>query len=325
MPRLLVRKRGSAQVAQAGCGSADNHDLAGELVGRPLALAALEVLVQVAKGHTRQLLGAAAPGEHQVIGVGQRKTEVHCHARRQRRQVPALDSRAQFVASADAIVVREKIDRAGAPELLRQEERRYDRNARVRIRPWPGYQVDQRRELARAHASLGFEAHHRIEDLHVAVPQGRRYEFLVAFWPDDVGLGEKDVEHDCARVLRREAIEQLTVDDARPRETAGDLVEVGEALLVDVHQHDVGVRSQLGRVRTDHAVEQAVLERLHPVQEGELEREQGEHRYPYQRQAALHRPAMVSRSACRSSTLASISSRLMDTLSTFTPSGTWPA
>jgi hypothetical protein len=85
-----------------------------------------------------------------------------------------------------------------------------------------------------------------------------------------VGLGEHDVEHHRARLLRRETVQQLGVHHARPGPASGLFLHRNQAVLVDVDQHDVRVGHESGRVRADHGVEQAVFQRLHPVQEGDL-------------------------------------------------------
>ena len=92
---------------------------------------------------------------------------------------------------------------------------------------------------------------------------GKRRVVLPA---EAVGLGEGDVEHDRARLLRGEAFDQLGVHDARPRPASRLLLHARQALLVDVHQHDVRVRRELGGLRAHETVEQPVLERPQGVQ-----------------------------------------------------------
>ena len=138
---------------------------------------------------------------------------------------------------------------------------------------------------------------------------------------EGVGLGERDVEDDGARLLRREPFNELGMHYARPGPAAGFALHAREALLVDVDEHDIGVRRELRRLRAHEAVEEPVLQRLQRVQCEELDAHEREHAEREQRERALHRALITSRSAWQRSMLASISSRLIDTLSTLTPSG----
>jgi hypothetical protein len=81
-----------------------------------------------------------------------------------------------------------------------------------------------------------------------------------------------------------------------------------------------GSGSSTAACAAHHGVEQPVFERLHPVQEADLEREQASTQQQRAPGCGLIGRPWSHASVCRSSTLASISSRLMDTLSTFTPS-----
>jgi hypothetical protein len=45
------------------------------------------------------------------------------------------------------------------------------------------------------------------------------------------------------------------LDDARPRPAAGLLFPFGQALLVDIYEHDIAVRQELGRLAAHEAIE----------------------------------------------------------------------
>src|SRR5438034_1212659 len=113
--------------------SADDHDLAGELVGRALARRAVEILVKIAEGDARKTARAAAPGEHQAVGVRQRVGQIERDPRRERGNLPAADGLAQLVAPPDAVGVLGKADQPDAPMLPRQDQRRYQAGTRFRI------------------------------------------------------------------------------------------------------------------------------------------------------------------------------------------------
>ncbi len=277
--RLGVRQRRHAQVAEPRRVRADEHDLAAELVGRPLAFLALEVLVQVAEGDPREGIGPAPPGEHDVVGVRQRITEIHGDPRRERRQLPAADTLPQVVAPADAVLVGKKVDGSGAPQLRRQDERRDDRDARLRVGAGPAHQADERRYLGGARALLRIEAHHRVVD--VVVARGRLDERLVALRPEPVRLREHDVEDDGPRLLRGEPLYQGGVHLARPGEAAGaDAAPFhrDEAFLVDVDEDDFGIGRERRRLVLDEGVEHPILEASEKVESKQLERRDHEHR-----------------------------------------------
>ena len=147
-------------------------------------------------------------------------------------------------------------------------------------------------------------------------------EGAIALRAELVLLGEHQVEHHGAGLLRHQAGEQLRVHHARPGKAPGRVLHLGEAALVDVDDDDVRVGREARRVPFDERVEQAVLERLRRVQEQRLERGDGERGGGERGEQALHRgSASTSASAWNRSTEASSSSRLIDTLSTLTPSG----
>ena len=104
-------------------------------------------------------------------------------------------------------------------------------------------------------------------------------EGTVALRSEAVGLGEHDVEYDRPRPLRRQPLDQLAMHCAWPRPAAGAVLHAGEALLVDVDQHNVRVRREPRRVHAHVEIDQAVFQRLREVQPEDLrrrERERGE-------------------------------------------------
>jgi len=242
--------------------------------------------------------------------------------------MPPREALAQQVAAAHAVrVVLERDETRARVRLARQRERRHERDLRVRIGALRADQPEVGGEVADADAAgIAILGQTKEGEVGVGVAQRRFAERGVVLRAELVALDEHHVEHDGARLLRRETFEQIRVHDARPWPAPGiAFLHLHQAVLVDVDQHDVRVGGERRGLPLDHAVEQAVLERAQPLQREHLQREQRGHRRHHEREAALHRPSITSFSAWNRSTLASISSRLIDTLSTLMPSGMWLA
>ncbi len=130
---VQARKRRDALVAQARRGGADHHDRVAELVRGTSSRLRLQIIEDIREAHVTKASRAAA--ERQPDGILRRHApaEIVCQSRGQREQLPAVQVVVDVVAPADAVGVLEVVDRAGAPGLRRQCQRRQQRSVRGRI------------------------------------------------------------------------------------------------------------------------------------------------------------------------------------------------
>ena len=321
-PGVYAADRRDAQVLQSARRGADDDDLSRELIGRTRALRAVEILVEVAVRDTGKAAGAAAPGEHHVVLVRNAVAEVRGNARGERRHAPAADHVAHEIAAPDAVCIGDEADEPRAPLRPRQDERRNQAGARFGVGVALPCDAEVASQIGEAYA-VGLALERQLEErkVGVAVLRDRLGERGVVLAPEAVGLGEGDVEHDRARLLRRETLQQLGVHDARPGPAPRIGLHARQAFFVDVDEHDVRVGRELRRLRAHEAVEQPVLEPPEHLHAEELGARERQRREGERGQHAAHRAAITSRRAWKRSTLASISSRLIDTLSTLMPSG----
>ena len=290
--------RRHAQVLQSGRGGADDDDLAGEFVGRARAPGAVEVLVEIAVGNARETVRRAAPRQHDIVGVGHAIAEVCGHARGQRGHLPAVDHLAQEVAAPDAVLIGRKADQAGAPVLARQDQRRQEAGAGLRIRAGLLADPEVASELGDQHAVRGgLQRQLEQREIGVGVLGDGFGERRIVLAAKIVGLGERDIEDDGAGPLRRQAFHQLGMHDARPRPAPRVLFHAREALLVDVDEHDIGVGHELGGLHAHEPVEKAMLERPQGVQRKELERGEGQRGESERRQRDFQSPRRFQISA----------------------------
>ena len=132
-------------------------------------------------------------------------------------------------------------------------------------------EINEFRQFAQGY-SLGLVAfQQRHWEVHIIQLVQYLVEILVAFRPITVRFAEQDVEHNRARFLPRDALQQLAMYRARPWPAARSILHLGKTGFVD---HNVRIWAELLCDLPHKIIADAIVECTEQVQPGTIEHNQ---------------------------------------------------